>query len=83
MAPHAHQRRLPPDSVENLQVNTLWDGIFHASTYIFTALGLWILCNDPGDLRLTASMRDQKLDQKVTLAFADNHIWDDRAEPAL
>ena len=37
------QRRLPPDSVENLKVNTLWDGLFHASTYIFTALGLWIL----------------------------------------
>jgi uncharacterized membrane protein len=33
----------PPDSVENLKVNTLWDGLFHASTYIFTALGLWIL----------------------------------------
>ena len=33
----------PPDSVDNLQVNTLWDGLFHASTYIFTVLGLWIL----------------------------------------
>jgi len=33
----------PPDSVENLKVNTRWDGLFHASTYIFTALGLWIL----------------------------------------
>jgi uncharacterized membrane protein len=33
----------PPDSVENLKVNTLWDGLFHASTYIFTVLGLWIL----------------------------------------
>jgi uncharacterized membrane protein len=33
----------PPDSVENLKINTLWDGIFHASTYIFTALGLYIL----------------------------------------
>jgi uncharacterized membrane protein len=33
----------PPDSVENLKVNTLWDGVFHASTYVFTVLGLWIL----------------------------------------
>jgi uncharacterized membrane protein len=33
----------PPDSVENLKVNTLWDGLFHASTYIFTVLGLIIL----------------------------------------
>lgn len=33
----------PPDSVRNLQINTLWDGIFHASTYVFVALGLGIL----------------------------------------
>lgn len=33
----------PPDSVGNLQINTLWDGIFHASTYVFVALGLGIL----------------------------------------
>ena len=33
----------PPDTVRNLQINTLWDGIFHASTYIFVALGLAIL----------------------------------------
>jgi len=30
----------PITSVENLQVNTLWDGLFHASTYIFTVIGL-------------------------------------------
>jgi uncharacterized membrane protein len=33
----------PPDSVYNLEVNTLWDGIFHASTYIFVLAGLVIL----------------------------------------
>ena len=33
----------PPDSVENLEINTFWDGLFHASTYIFTGLGLYIL----------------------------------------
>ena len=33
----------PPDSVHNLQVNTLWDGLFHLSTYIFVVLGLLIL----------------------------------------
>ena len=33
----------PPDSVPNLKVNTLWDGLFHASTYIFVAIGLAIL----------------------------------------
>lgn len=33
----------PADSVANLEVNTLWDGLFHASTYIFVLLGLIIL----------------------------------------
>jgi uncharacterized membrane protein len=33
----------PADSVRNLEVNTLWDGIFHASTYIFVVAGLVIL----------------------------------------
>ena len=33
----------PPDSVPNLEVNTLWDGLFHASTYGFVLLGLILL----------------------------------------
>ena len=33
----------PPDSVPNLEVNVLWDGLFHAGTYICTALGLAML----------------------------------------
>jgi uncharacterized membrane protein len=33
----------PADSVPNLQINTLWDGFFHASTYVFVVLGLAIL----------------------------------------
>jgi uncharacterized membrane protein len=33
----------PADSVSNLQLNTLWDGFFHVSTYIFVLLGLLIL----------------------------------------
>jgi uncharacterized membrane protein len=33
----------PPDSIRNLEVNTLWDGIFHASTYIFVLAGLIVL----------------------------------------
>lgn len=33
----------PPDSTENLKTNTLWDGLFHASTYIFVGIGLIIL----------------------------------------
>lgn len=33
----------PPDSVENLKFNTLMDGLFHAATYVFVAVGLGIL----------------------------------------
>jgi len=33
----------PPDSVPNLQVNTFWDGVFHASTYLFVLAGLIVL----------------------------------------
>jgi uncharacterized membrane protein len=33
----------PANSVETLKVNTFWDGMFHASTYIFVAIGLAIL----------------------------------------
>lgn len=33
----------PITSMENLRINTLWDGLFHASTYIFVFLGLILL----------------------------------------
>lgn len=33
----------PADSVDNLELNTLWDGIFHASTYVFVLAGLVLL----------------------------------------
>lgn len=33
----------PADSVRNLEVNTFWDGLFHASTYVFVLLGLVVL----------------------------------------
>jgi uncharacterized membrane protein len=33
----------PPDSLPNLQVNTLWDGLFHASAWVVTAVGVALL----------------------------------------
>jgi uncharacterized membrane protein len=33
----------PADSVRNLELNTLWDGVFHASTYVFVVAGLAVL----------------------------------------
>jgi uncharacterized membrane protein len=37
------QGSYPADTVAGLQVNTLWDGIFHAATYIATLAGLFLL----------------------------------------
>ena len=33
----------PPTSVVNLEVNMVWDGLFHAFTWLMTALGLVLL----------------------------------------
>jgi len=33
----------PVNSLENLELNTLWDGIFHSATYLFVLAGLFIL----------------------------------------
>jgi uncharacterized membrane protein len=33
----------PPDSLENLKINTFWDGLFHGLTYVFVAIGLGLL----------------------------------------
>jgi uncharacterized membrane protein len=33
----------PADNLQNLEFNVLWDGVFHASTYIFVGVGLAIL----------------------------------------
>lgn len=33
----------PADSVENLRLNTLLDGLFHAATYLFVVAGLYML----------------------------------------
>jgi uncharacterized membrane protein len=33
----------PVNSVETLQLNTLWDGIFHSATHVFVVAGLFVL----------------------------------------
>lgn len=32
----------PPDSIENLRLNTLLDGLFHAATYAMVVVGVWL-----------------------------------------
>lgn len=36
-------RSYPASTVWGLEVNTLWDGLFHASTWVFVAVGLALL----------------------------------------
>jgi uncharacterized membrane protein len=40
---HLVSQRRPPTDLDALRFNTLWDGVFHASTYIFVVLGLILL----------------------------------------
>jgi uncharacterized membrane protein len=47
----------PPDSVGNLEINTLWDGLFHASTYLFVVAGLIVLWNTARKRHLRWSSR--------------------------
>nr|WP_245430854.1 DUF2243 domain-containing protein [Rhodoplanes roseus] len=40
---HMVSSHYPPDSVDNLRRNTLWDGLFHSTTYVFVVVGLILL----------------------------------------
>jgi uncharacterized membrane protein len=33
----------PKTTVSGLETNTLWDGLFHAATWIAVAIGVWVL----------------------------------------
>ena len=33
----------PSNTIRGLEVNTLWDGLFHASTWLFVTVGLFLL----------------------------------------
>lgn len=35
-------------TLENLELNTLWDGIFHSATYLFVVAGLFVLWRSAG-----------------------------------
>jgi uncharacterized membrane protein len=34
----------PPNTLENMQLNNFWDGLFHMGTLILTAVGLALMC---------------------------------------
>jgi len=47
----------PATTVAGLETNTLWDGLFHAATWIAVAVGIWILWKRTTDWRWAISGR--------------------------
>jgi uncharacterized membrane protein len=47
----------PKDTVAGLETNTLWDGLFHAATWVAVAIGIAILWNRTTDWRWAISGR--------------------------
>jgi uncharacterized membrane protein len=47
----------PPDTLENLQLNTVGDGIFHAATWALTVAGIFVLLASNGARHEEGGMR--------------------------
>lgn len=47
----AYQGSYPDLTVRGLEVNTLWDGLFHAATWVFVVAGLFVLWPSIGGRR--------------------------------
>ena len=41
--------RYPVSTVAGLETNTLWDGLFHAATWVAVAAGVWLLWRRTGE----------------------------------
>jgi uncharacterized membrane protein len=50
--------RYPASTVAGLETNTLWDGLFHAATWVAVATGLWLLWRRTGDWSWARSGRE-------------------------
>ncbi|MBY5618882.1 DUF2243 domain-containing protein [Rhizobium leguminosarum] len=40
---HMVSSRYPINTIENLELNTFWDGVFHSATYLFLLAALFVL----------------------------------------
>ena len=54
---HMVSATYPVTSIENFELNTLLDGLFHAATYVFTVIGLYLLWRTLRDNRVLLSGR--------------------------
>ncbi len=46
---HMVSSATPPDTVSALELNTLFDGLFHGTTWLITLVGIWLLRRVGGD----------------------------------
>jgi uncharacterized membrane protein len=56
---HLVSEPYPPETLDNLKLNTLFDGLFHAFTWMMTAMGLallWRASKQPGVLWSTRAL---------------------------
>lgn len=65
---------VPPTSVEGLELNTLWDGIFHSATYVITIAGLVLLWR--AIVRLHTPHRPRALIGAILIGFGVFHVFD-------
>jgi uncharacterized membrane protein len=54
---HLVSETYPVTSLENFELNTLLDGLFHAATYVFTMIGLYLLWRTLREKRVQLSGR--------------------------
>lgn len=46
----------PLNSIENLEINTFWDGVFHSATYVLVVVGMFVLWRQAQRQRLIWSI---------------------------
>ena len=54
---HMLSTRYPPTTLENLRINTLWDGLFHSATYVLVVAGLFLLWRRRESLQRSSATR--------------------------
>src|SRR4051794_41927466 len=49
----------PLDSIDNVKLNTTWDGIFHSAAYLLVLLGLYVLWQRSEERRVGKECRSR------------------------
>jgi uncharacterized membrane protein len=64
----------PTDTVAGLEVNTLWDGVFHIAMYVVTLVGLYLLWR--AIMRRNAPHAPRSLIGAMLIGFGVFHLFD-------